>query len=89
MLENFALGQILNVATNAQEVLPLFNAVAKEAECTLKDTSVQDALCARNVHSIAAKIQSIQAAETIVAINLYWCLQQSSDLGSTDGGSTD
>ena len=59
-----------------QEVLPLFNAVAKEAECTLKDTSLQDALCARSVHSLAAKIQSMQAAETIAAINLYWCRHQ-------------
>jgi len=81
VLETFALGQILKVATNAPEVLPLFNAVAKEAESTLKDTSLQDPLCARCVHSLAAKIQSIQAAETIAAISLYWCLQQSSDSG--------
>ena len=58
VLETFALGQILKVATNAPEVLPLFNAVAKEAESTLKDASLQDPLCARCVHSLAAKIQS-------------------------------
>ena len=81
VLETFALGQVLKVATNAPEVLPLFNAVAKEAESTLKDTSLQDPLCARCVHSLAAKIQSIQAVETIAAISLYWCLQQSSDSG--------
>ena len=89
VLETFVLGQILKLATSTQEVLPLFNAVAKEAECTLKDTSLQDALCARSVHSLAAKIQSMQAAETIAAINLYWCLQQLSDPGEPLSGSTD
>ena len=89
VLENYVLGLILHIATNALEVLPLFNAVAKEAECTLKDTSLQDALCARSAHSLAAKIQSMQAEETIAAMNLYWYLQESSDTGESLSRSTD